>query len=790
MQNEFTNRPQPQQQHALQPQMTLKEFIFLIRKGLKIIAATTLIAVIFVVYKAFTVSPTFVSSSTIIIDRTEGMQSLFNIPGSVEMSDIFNVIEMVSSRRVIQKTVEELWYSEHRNNLQVFGTRKFHPRGENFQKILREVTSLGLYDPSKSNELSFTEDQLSDSLMNVFVNRIIRGGVVKISNKRDTDILSISCSSAFPEEAALLANTITNVFRNLDKEWNAEESLNLRDFLDEQIQIKEKELKAAENKLQDFKENQQIYSLSGNAEILLEQLVDAESRYMESQAEVNIAREQKKYFSSLLTKEEQSLVNQLQSSISARLAALRTEIGIKESDLVKNSTIYGEQHEVVISLQQEIDALKVKLNDETTQLISQGMAVADPIQYRQELIEKVLTADATLSEMDVRSIEYKKLVDSYDAEINKLPKKQLDFARLERDRTVLAEIYGFMRQKLEEARISVASETGTVRIIDTAYPPLQRSAPNNTKNMLIGLILGIGLGVGIIFLIEYLDNTVRSVDYIEKLNLTVLGIIPLVGASYKQKNGKTKKGEDNGVKGMFTRPTGDNLRRHLVTREDPKSPVSESYRMIRTNLLYSKSDKPIKSILVSSPGPGEGKSTIVTNLAITFANLGKKTVLVDGDLRRPVVHRIFDIDRDPGLSHYLSANEDEIASLINKTEIKNLSVIPAGITPPNPSELLGSKRMTDLIIKLKQDFDMVLIDSPPITAVTDATMVSHEVDSLVLVVKAGSTYKESLMRALSSLKGLDINLAGAVLNSVSKNSSHDSYTYYYQYYHQYYGGSQ
>ena len=778
-----------------QPELTLKEIVFLLRRGWKIIAITTFIAVLFSLYYAFTVNPVFTASTTILIESDDGMSSLFDFPGSMEMSDIMNVIEIISSRKVAKETIKELWFSQHRNNLQILETRRFHAKGEQFQNLIREISSFGTYDPTLSEPKIYTEIDYSDTLIQRLVHQIVKNEVIKISNKRETDILVISCTSSFPEEAALLANTITNVFQNMDKKWNAEESLNLRDFLADQLTIKEKELVKAENKLQEYKESEQIFSLDGNAEKILEQLVIAESKYMESIAEVNISNEQKTYYNSILSKEEKSLLSRLRSSINARLLALRTEIGLKEADAVRNSSLYGEQHEMVQSLFKEIDGLKLKLDEETNKLISQGLAVADPIEYRQELIKNLLTADAKLSEMDVRSKEYKKLVNKYEKEINRLPKKQLEFARLERDRIVLAEIFGFMRQKLEEARISVASETGTIRIIDTAFAPTKKTSPKNKMNLLLGLILGGGLGVGIIFLMEYLDNTIRSVDYLEKLNLTVLGVIPQVGSQYKKKTaiGSKQSGKDetdigNGIKSMFTRPTGDKLKRHMVTREDPKSPISESYRMIRTNILYSKTDDPIKSILVSSPGPGEGKTTTVTNLGITFANLGMKTILIDGDLRRPVVHRIFDLQRDPGLSHYLSGHTKDINSLIHDTDIENLHVLPAGITPPNPSELLGSKKMTDLIIDLKKDWDMVLIDSPPITAVTDATMVSHEVDSLVLVIKAGGTIKESLIRAMQSLNGLDIHLSGAVLNSVSKRSSYDSYYYYYQYYYHYYGG--
>ena len=204
-------------------------------------------------------------------------------------------------------------------------------------------------------------------------------------------------------------------------------------------------------------------------------------------------------------------------------------------------------------------------------------------------------------------------------------------------------------------------------------------------------------------------------------------------------------------------------------------------------MLYSSQDK-IKSILVSSAGPGEGKTTTVANLAITYANLGKRTLLVDTDLRRPVVHKVFDKERDKGVTNYLSGQTEDIKSLIKSTEINNLYIITSGIIPPNPSEMLGSKRMTDLVRILEEDWDMILFDSPPLVAVTDANMISKEIDQIVLVVKVGQTDKKAFHHTISNLKHIDAPLGGIIMNAVTNKSSYGSYYYYYyqQYYH-YYG---
>ena len=203
-------------------------------------------------------------------------------------------------------------------------------------------------------------------------------------------------------------------------------------------------------------------------------------------------------------------------------------------------------------------------------------------------------------------------------------------------------------------------------------------------------------------------------------------------------------------------------------------------------MLYSSPDKEIKSILVSSAGPGEGKTTTVANLAITYANLGRKTLLVDTDLRRPVVHKVLDLNKEPGVTDYLSGAMDDFNGLIQEPPIDNLFAVPSGIVPPNPSELLGSRRMSNLLKKLEQDWDMILFDSPPLVAVTDATMVSKEIDQIVIVVKVGQTDKKAFSHTINSLRNVGAPLGGVILNAVTHKNSYGSYYYYYQYYH-YYG---
>jgi capsular exopolysaccharide synthesis family protein len=223
-----------------------------------------------------------------------------------------------------------------------------------------------------------------------------------------------------------------------------------------------------------------------------------------------------------------------------------------------------------------------------------------------------------------------------------------------------------------------------------------------------------------------------------------------------------------------------------MTKEDPRSPISEAYRSLRTSLTYASVNNDLKSLIVTSPGPGEGKTTTITNLAITFANIGKRTLLVDADLRRPMIHNIFNFKIEPGLTHYLTGFPRNIHPLVKQTEIKNLQVVTAGAMPPDPSVLLSSQRMHEFIKNVEIGWDIILFDAPPAVAVTDASLFAKDISHFILVVKAGGTDRAAFDRALQMLQGADAPITGVVMNAVSQRTSSESFHYYTEYYH-YYG---
>jgi tyrosine-protein kinase Etk/Wzc len=347
------------------------------------------------------------------------------------------------------------------------------------------------------------------------------------------------------------------------------------------------------------------------------------------------------------------------------------------------------------------------------------------------------------------------------------PPLEAEQAKLEADVRTAQRLYDDLQSQLQLSRISESAESGSVRPIDRAQVPSYAVLPLRRRAVMLSALFGLALGLGLAVLLERLDTSVRSPDeLVQRLDLNVLGMVPMI-----RLNGR--------------RPAGAVAER-LVSHVDPRSPVAEAYRSVRTNLAFARAGSRLHTIVLTSPGPSDGKSTTAANLAITFAQQGQRTLVVDADLRRAVLDKSFGVPRSPGLSEVL-VGDVRLAEAVRATEIENLSVLPSGRMPPNPAELLGSSQMQRVLEEARAQFDVVLFDSPPLLAVTDAAILSTMVDGTLLVVRMGETAREAVRRAVGQLRAVRGRLVGAVLNDVDfrKGSVYGQYGYYY---YAYYGG--
>ncbi|MSP59298.1 MAG: polysaccharide biosynthesis tyrosine autokinase [Myxococcales bacterium] len=345
--------------------------------------------------------------------------------------------------------------------------------------------------------------------------------------------------------------------------------------------------------------------------------------------------------------------------------------------------------------------------------------------------------------------------------VNKL---EVQYLQMKRERDQNQTQYEVMVKRGKEVDISGSLRTNNIRLLDAALVPRVPSRPNRGQNILLAIVLGLVLGMGLVIALELLDNTVKSQDDIENgLGLPLLGILPSIPSPVTE-----------GIDPQAV------AQRDLYVAQSPGSAVSECARSIRTSLLFASPDRPFKVLLIASTGPREGKTTTAVGIGITMAQSGNRVLIIDGDLRRPRIHRTFGVPSSAGLST-LILGESTIEEAVKNTGIERLFIMPAGPVPPNPAELLQSERYGDVIKALSERFDRIIIDSPPVGVVTDALVMSARADGIVLVLRSGITQKKLVYRTRRTLLDIKAHIYGAVLNDVDLTTRAGQYYYYYRY---------
>jgi succinoglycan biosynthesis transport protein ExoP len=574
-------------------------------------------------------------------------------------------------------------------------------------------------------------------------------GTLQAYAEKDSRVVSLAAEDTVPERAARLVNTAAEFFVEQNLTQRMEATTGASDWLVDQVGELSIKLDGSEVQLHKFRETHDILSAtfedkqSINSSTLLA-LSGAITNMRLKKLEAEVVRKQVKR-----AQEEEAAGSgpglmglplvQKDSNVMASLESIQ-KIKTERAELMAR---YGPQHPKVMANDRQISSEEEELKRRIVILTH-----AQELEYQQ------------LLELETR---YSEELEKTKREAFNTNRHQVDYNRLKRDNSNNERLYEMVLKRQKEADLAGALKFNNMRVLDRADIPATPIRPNNTRNVMFGFLIGLMLGVALAFLLEFLDNTIKGqADIEQKVGLTFLGVLPSIknkAAPVDPKQGANQPDRD--------------LHVHLF----PKSPAAECTRAIRTNLLFMGGDAPLRTMLVTSPSPSEGKTTAAISLAIAMAQSGGKVLLVDTDMRRPRIHKSFRISNDVGLTNVL-VGDVELKDACQATEVPGLFVLPCGPIPPNPAELLHTVRFRETLTRLQEQFDKVILDSPPVGAVADPLILATSVSGVVLAVRCQKTTKESASRARRALTDVNARILGVVLNDLDLDRGDRYYAYY------------
>ena len=783
------NGPAPSAPTERAAQLSIRDLIHLVRRNVWLIFAVAGTIIGGTAYVTWTTLPVYEASATIHVDQERSsLPELSYLTTVLRGSDLATEMALLRARSVAEAVADSLSLQVRvvepvaRSRASIFselsatestsnGDYWFRLVGDTYRitdEMEREVGTVLpgeaivfngvrlVLSPDPQEPLPSTihidmlpyEDAVQDLLDRLEVVQVYR----------DANVISVTFTGTDPVEVAQVPNMIGSVFiagRSMAKKTEATSTVR---FLTAQIGAYTEELRTAEEGLLAFQQGEQVVNLEAEGAEQVRRLVEQQGERDRVAGELQSLND---ILAEIATAPENPAPGQ--PSVFRRLAGFPTflqnqavtellsDLNRLETERTDMATRRTPNHPDMVALRRSID----QLEDQLHQLA---------INYGNSLETQVAGADQRLAQ--------------FGGQLERIPQKALQQARLERQKEVLEQVFTLLQNRLKESEIAQAVEPGDVRVVDDAVTPTRPIRPRKVRSMVLAIFFGLISGIAVAGAKDYMDETVHSREDLTRVtNVPVLAMIPRI------------KGASNGT-GRFGRRQ-QSLDSRLVTRDDVGSPVSEAYRAFRTNITFLNIDEPLKVLVLTSPGPAEGKSTSVVNLAITLAQQNTKTLVVDCDLRRGIVNRIFgEQDAEPGLTNVLLGENtlDEAVRAADMGIEEGLFILPTGTLPPNPSELLGSKHMRGLLEELRERFDMVLLDSPPLNLVTDAAVLGAEADGVIVIARAGATDRSALRYAMDQLRAVNADVSGTVLNDLDYAGRGRYYGsgYGYGYYHRYY----
>jgi len=605
----------------------------------------------------------------------------------------------------------------------------------------------------KSSSLELTTDALQPDSPQA--NSLLAGfkGNLRVMLEPNTRIIDIHYLSPDKELAAKVVNTLASTYIEQNFKTRFESTMQASDWLSKQLVDLQMKVETSQEKLVKYQKDHQILGIDDKQNIttakldeLNKELTTAESERMQKESVYRLAQAgDTESAAAVAARVSQDKTSESTSALLEKLQEQKADLKIQVAQL---ATQFGPAYPKLAQLNNQIQEIDSQLQIEMKKVAGRLRGDYQASLQRENMLHAAFEAQKQQQ--------------------NKLNESAIEYSFLKRDFESDRTLYEGLLQKLKEAGVAAGLRSNNIRQVDMARTPGGPTEPNIPRNLGFGFCLGITTGIGLAFLLEGIDNTVRTPEQAQAISgLPSLGMIPL----------GSRNNSETASRGLTVAASKEAV--ELITQSRPQSQMSEAYRALRTSLLLTSVGAPPKIILITSALPQEGKTTTSVNTATVLAQKGTRVLLVDADLRRPSIHKALGLGPRTGLSNVLTGGASLPDAIFRSSVLPNLFVLPAGTPPPNPAELLASSQMVEVLAELRQHYDHIVLDTPPTLSVTDAVVLSTRADAVVLVIRCGQTTKPALRRSREILAQVNARVAGVLLNAVNLDSP--DYYYYYEY---------
>ncbi|MBZ5705055.1 MAG: polysaccharide biosynthesis tyrosine autokinase [Acidobacteriia bacterium] len=624
------------------------------------------------------------------------------------------------------------------------------------QLNLDKRTEFGGRGESPANALQLTTDAIQpDSAQ---TSEVLDGfkGNLRVALRLNTRIIEIHYRSPDKNLAARVVNTLISTYIEQNFKTRFESTMQTSDWLQKQLADLQIKVETSQEKLVKYQKEHEILGIDEKQNIITakldelnKELTAAESDRMEKESAYRLVQSGDADTSAAAAAAGADAASGTPgSSGSPLLDKLREQQADLKIQVAELSTQFGPSYPKVAQLNNQLKEVDAQIQIEMKKVVSRVRGNYLASLQRENMLSGAL--------------------EKQKQDANQLNESAIEYSLLKRDLETNRTLYEGLLEKLKEAGVTAGLRSNNIRPVDRARVPTEPSEPNVPRNLAFALALGLSTGIGLAFLLEGIDNTVRTPEQAQVISaLPSLGMIPL-GSKATEASSRQRLAVASSKEAV-----------ELVTQSRPQSQMAESYRALRTSLLLTSLGAPPKVILITSALPQEGKTTTSINTAIVLAQKGTRVLLIDADLRRPSIHKTLGMGPRTGLSNVLTGSATIQQATVRSPILPSLFVLPAGTPPPNPAELLASANMKDVLAELRGEYDHIVVDTPPTLSVTDAVVMSTRADAVVLVIRSGQTTKQALRRARDLLMQVNARVCGVLLNAVDLNSP--EYYYYYEY---------